>query len=656
MLRFNSKLDNSISATQSNINVAIEAIEMYNSLRTSLSINASQAIQALIDSGQPTCENASSVQKTVDRWPEGKSTGKTTWCSKRGLLTDSFELTDLAKAIKNNNISYQEYCLIILSKIWVSDENTPANLVNTLKILSCTDTSSCSFQEAFVKAYNGITNSAYTSNDFHSAEMTQFSGIVSNSGVNAFSPHILLKGWGANFDTINVPNYGNGSFPDFNNPDDVYKYMGELKSGIFEVPMKYPEDFNKNYPHISVQKLTSLPLQQIYYGAPGTGKSYAVEEVCKKYTHFRTTFHPDSDYSTFVGCFKPITKSIPFDGNLPLKTKDELTQLWNNYTLPNHCFFGRYYRSLKELSSADWVEIFITNAISSRKTTLSLVTTEIPKCIKAAGEYDASLLKDDKVVYSFVPQAFINAYITSWKDLSKPVFLIIEEINRGNCAQIFGDLFQLLDRKDNGFSSYEIDANEDIKQYLKLSFANVVDIKAPAKIKNGDKLSLPPNLHIWATMNTSDQSLFPIDSAFKRRWDWKYVPITDAKKEWKLDMEITEGEKVDWYEFLEKINKIIYKMTMSADKQMGYFFCKADEKSKLISVKTFVNKVIFYLWNDVFKDYAMNEGSLFKYKKDDKDEDIMFTSFFNDEGEPNAEVAKAFVENVMKYSGDETAK
>lgn len=162
-------------------------------------------------------------------------------------------------------------------------------------------------------------------------------------------------------------------------------------------------------------------------------------------------------------------------------------------------------------------------------------------------------MTEDRIVYEFVEQSFLQAYINSWKTLpeEKPQYLVIEEINRGNCAQIFGDLFQLLDRNDEGFSEYPINADSDMKKQLNKAFHG---LEIPQKnsinemfegrdvvkgVLDGDLLLLPNNLYIWATMNTSDQSLFPIDSAFKRRWDWKYVPISDAGKDWMINVMVT---------------------------------------------------------------------------------------------------------------------
>ena len=176
-------------------------------------------------------------------------------------------------------------------------------------------------------------------------------------------------------------------------------------------------------------------------------------------------------------------------------------------------------------------------------------------------------------------------------------------------------------------------------------------------------LSLPPNMSLLATMNTSDQSLFPIDSAFKRRWDWKYIKIKEGKDEngnkldWKVDVKMDEaGTLLSWWDFIKKINKIIASMTSSADKQLGYFFCCA--KDGVIDEETFVSKVIFYLWNDVFKDYGFEDASLFRYTTKDEDgkdaeKDLTFPDFYDEEGEKvNTERLTDFVKKVMSWKAD----
>lgn len=346
----------------------------------------------------------------------------------------------------------------------------------------------------------------------------------------------------------------------------------------------------------------TLSLQQIFYGAPGTGKSHKIKDDAdvkaadEKNLVFRTTFHPDSDYSTFVGAYKPTTT----------------------------------------------------------KRAVRNVAGDIVRDTEKKEVYE------DGITYSFIPQAFLQAYVAAWNNPDDKVFLVIEEINRGNCAQIFGDLFQLLDRDDEGASEYPIMADKDISKYL-----NGNDEEGRPALTNKDgikdgKLRLPKNLYIWATMNTSDQSLFPIDSAFKRRWEWKYIKIKEGKDEngnkldWKVDVKMDEeGTLLPWWDFIKKINEIIASMTSSADKQLGYFFCCA--KDGVIDEETFVSKVIFYLWNDVFKDYGFEDASLFRYttkNEDGKDmeKDLTFPDFYDEEGEKvDTERLTDFVKKVMSW-------
>lgn len=339
------------------------------------------------------------------------------------------------------------------------------------------------------------------------------------------------------------------------------------------------------------------PTQVIYYGAPGTGKSFTIDDKTDDGNSVRTTFHPDSDYASFVGAYKPTMENVPIN--------------------------SIYGESVQ----------FATGKNGHPGT-------------------------EKKIVYKYVPQAFLKAYVAAWSNLDTPYFLIIEEINRGNCAQIFGDLFQLLDRNNAGSSSYAIHADEDISQFLSgddKGFASLSDDQKDAirsfmlekdngktqavgqDILDGKLLLLPPNLYIWATMNTSDQSLFPIDSAFKRRWNWKYMPIEyhpiDKKTQQPINWKFQIGDNIySWGQFLSKINPEIYTLTESSDKQMGYFFAKADNATGIISEDVFLNKVLFYLWTDVFKDFDVS-SELFKNK--DKNRSFIFTDFF-DKDQPHA--------------------
>lgn len=387
-----------------------------------------------------------------------------------------------------------------------------------------------------------------------------------------------------------------------NNSED---YFGVYKSNLgkyylYFIPRPLYENFIKMFvsfaPNVSVQASTDRPnrkngiLQQIFYGAPGTGKSHTIEEETKEEDVIRITFHPDTDYSTFVGAYKPTTALLPIC--------DELGQ------------------------------------------PMKIGTTTLHK---------------EQIVYEFVAQSFLQAYVNAWKKFDKDdkQYLVIEEINRGNCAQIFGDLFQLLDRNDYGFSDYPIKADADMKRQLQKAFAGLVIAQKDkinamyegkdivSQVLNGDILLLPNNLYIWATMNTSDQSLFPIDSAFKRRWDWTYMPISNAEKDWIIEV---DGSKYDWWQFLEKINEKIGSTTNFEDKKLGYFFCKAQDG--VISAKTFVGKVIFYLWNDVFKDYEFGDAIF----NDEDGSKLSFDKFYTSEGK-NSKVVEEKVALFFKNLG-----
>ena len=401
------------------------------------------------------------------------------------------------------------------------------------------------------------------------------------------------------------------------NGEKVYQTNEERKQHFIS-KIKAEQEINKTIRKVLEDRWTNVgPLQQIFYGAPGTGKSHKVSEKIQNTPNalvFRTTFHPDSDYSTFVGAYKPTMKSADrlYSADELIDKLSEIKTLGHTY--PCHKFAAKYWYSLKGLSAADIKRIVVACDFPES------MTVEVGKGI-AIGEEMAKHVQNDKIVYSFVPQAFLKAYVAAWQNSEQPVFLVIEEINRGNCAQIFGDIFQLLDRKD-GVSEYPIKADQDIRDYLAKEFAGY-DLEA--NILSGEELVLPANLHIWATMNTSDQSLFPIDSAFKRRWDWEYVPIKYANGNWVIEI----GEcRYSWVSFQKIVNKKVYEINHSEDKMLGDFFVKAD-KNDIISQNLLLNKILFYLWNDVCKD---GEGDIFK--KDEKT-DLTFSDLYGSNGTTN---------------------
>lgn len=590
------------------------------------------------------------------------------------------------------------------------------------------------------------------------------------------------------------------------------KWLNDL---ISKEPEKYQMEIER---YVENNGQSNKTLQQIFYGAPGTGKSYAVNEVTKQYPDtIRTTFHPDSDYSTFVGVYKPSTTTVDRYGLNGIDTValkypdgehigDPITESKIEYKFVKQAFLKAYIKA--------W-QSFIQFQHSTPKTTSSIVLTshtlgeeekwflnsmnemavyytkqaiipldqfetyvkrlwntiqesdnpakyrvenheryEATACcwymykISIDGTADdcweavLDRLKEEPISFSptgkgmqrytielngdtvtitsnstawretvekkyneqsekkygsvhFAIAQKLKEYQTSfdeaWEMLMKeveadpnsvadlfdpnellPQFLVIEEINRGNCAQVFGDLFQLLDRKD-GFSSYPIEADEDIrkalleenpedglsfgKDGLSLSLEQIDYINqhydqgddVANKIQQGEVLVLPPNLYIWATMNTSDQSLFPIDSAFKRRWDWVYVPI-QYKETFKIGNEEKQnrsysfvikigGNEYSWIEFLKQVNQKICNLTDSEDKQMGNYFVDVPNGETEIDEKTFKNKVMFYLWNDICKDERGNNKNFYKTKDGE--------FFFNQLFEPNGQqLLIDFLDNI----------
>ena len=396
------------------------------------------------------------------------------------------------------------------------------------------------------------------------------------------------------------------------NGANINSFSDEIKSKIHNQNGILVEITDKEYNEIFLEMINSLsvskkvktpsldyPLQKIYFGAPGTGKSHEINMLCAKHENYRTTFHPDTDYASFVGSYKPITELVPrytYMGAQAIAVKDE----------------------------------------------------------------EGKPIIDTKISYRYVFQSFLKAYVAAWKEqmneVPKPVFLIIEEINRGNCAQIFGDIFQLLDRNAAGFSDYPIVADDDLAKELKREFAELSIVNSEGinnlyeggkdvvgSVLKGEKLLLPNNMFIWATMNTSDQSLFPIDSAFKRRWDWKYVKIKDADEKYKISF--SNGHEYDWWAFVDTINKRIEGGEIQQeDKKLGYFFVKAKEQSdkKIITAEAFLSKVIFYLYNDVFKDFGFEED----FFKDSNGEIMTFASYFNDNGDVNECQVEQFIKNL----------
>ena len=336
---------------------------------------------------------------------------------------------------------------------------------------------------------------------------------------------------------------------------------------------RYEIEYDENQSIYNLYKVSNqfkvninMPIQKIYFGSPGTGKSRLIKNKIGS-DWLRITFHPELDYQGFVGSYKPTMKPSTGGG--------------------------------------------LTEEIS----------------------------------YEYVPESFIKAYCKAWKT-DTPYYLIIEEINRGNCAQIFGDIFQLLDRGEDGYSEYPIECSPDIQRFLKKEFESDFDRSSEYEKKTGtndfSKMVLPNNLSVLATMNTSDQSLFPMDSAFKRRWDWQYVPIDydDANK----NIKVSVGEiEYNWGGFIREVNKQVKQHTQSEDKQLGNRF--VSPANGVISTEQFVSKVLFYLWSEIYKDEQGTGNTIFINA--DTGSEVTFGEFFDTSGDVINEVVIGFLRHVL---------
>ncbi len=273
----------------------------------------------------------------------------------------------------------------------------------------------------------------------------------------------------------------------------VQKYIAFLRSSMtIRFETGYRVDKN----------ILDVAMNRILFGAPGTGKSYKINEDKGKLLgednetdYERVTFHPDYSYANFVGTYKPV----------PTKTKDA-----------------------------------------------------------QGNEVDA-------ITYEFVPgpfmRVYVNALMSGRTENPKPYLLIIEEINRANVAAVFGDIFQLLDRGGNNVSEYPIQASEDIKKYLADKLGGDPELYA--------KIRIPDNMFIWATMNSADQGVFPMDTAFKRRWDFTYIGINENDKELEgkyVLLADDKSQKVEWNTLRKLINCYMAKKGVNEDKQLGPYF------------------------------------------------------------------------------------
>ncbi|WP_151817075.1 McrB family protein [Acinetobacter junii] len=249
----------------------------------------------------------------------------------------------------------------------------------------------------------------------------------------------------------------------------------------------------------------------IYYGAPGTGKSHEIDQKTNENNSIRTVFHPETQYSDFVGCLRPS-------------------------------------------------------------------------------------MGNDSIEYSFKHGPFIEALVKALKNPEHHYYLIIEEINRARAAAVFGELFQLLDRDSVGQSKYKIDIND--KDLLTL-----LNKELPVPLPT-NKLFIPENLSLNATMNSSDQTVMPLDTAFKRRWKFEYKPLDFSITPtgyFKINTE--DGiQTISWPIFAKAVNTILSTDSIPEDRHLGPWFVSETEiKDPEDAKKTLTGKILMYLWDDVLR-------------------------------------------------------
>lgn len=292
-----------------------------------------------------------------------------------------------------------------------------------------------------------------------------------------------------------------------------------LQNTLYEITdekiLKTIQEIENQIPEQIINENTSTSRNTIYFGAPGTGKSYTLNKdmndlISSEDNYVRVTFHPDYSYANFVGTYKPI----------PL---------------------------------------------------------------------------DDKMIsYEYVPGPFMRTLVKALKNPNENFLLIIEEINRANVAAVFGDVFQLLDRKKDNSSRYTIDTSIDMKKYLEKELG-----------QSSDKIKIPSNMYLWATMNSADQGVYPMDTAFRRRWNFKYFGIDNNEEEIENIKVTINNTEISWNKLRKAINEELLtdEYKINEDKLIGPFFAFDEYKNTEITEEEFTeifkNKIIMYLFEDV---------------------------------------------------------
>ena len=376
-----------------------------------------------------------------------------------------------------------------------------------------------------------------------------------------------------------------------------------------------------------------MPRNRIVFGAPGTGKSFRINADKDKLIgkdneddYERVTFHPDYTYGSFVGTYKPvsISKVNPSDD----KNFDFIIEKLNDKELDSQKKYDILFERLKSepiVSKLPVLVSFYSDGNFKPRTKKNNESTENYGNEIGYGQFlkkfatpiDSKHPANEEIVYEFVPGPFMRLYVKAIKNVRtgnpKPFVLLIEEINRANVAAVFGDIFQLLDRGEDNISEYPIQASEDVKRYLAKELGGDPE--------NYSQIRIPDNMFIWATMNSADQGVYPMDTAFKRRWSFEYIGVDEEEKnedgslnipgEFLLKLGTSKTYRIEWNAFRKAINDLLSSdnVKVHEDKLLGTFFVNTKHYLKDGSnveladdfVKVFENKVLMYLFEDAIK-------------------------------------------------------
>lgn len=362
------------------------------------------------------------------------------------------------------------------------------------------------------------------------------------------------------------------------------------------------------------------PHNRIIFGAPGTGKSFRLKKESTENSFFseikRVTFHPDYSYSQFVGTYKPTM--IKADNKQEDENTRQIIQVLQNKTSSSQEKYNILYDKFKEnnLTLLPFLlGLYTDDAFSTRKKDGSATADDnnaernhgkaIRSYVNLKSENDG-----EEISYKYIPGPFLRTLVNALKsnrlNETKNYLLIIEEINRARVSAVFGDMFQLLDRNEYGESEYEIQTSEDMRNFLTEQLGGNKD--------DYQTIRLPNNFYIWATMNSADQGVFPMDTAFKRRWNFEYIGIDENESgvsayEIPISRIVNEKKiikKVNWNKLRQAINKKLICLNVNEDKLLGpYFIGEKDLKSAMQNQEDFINlfksKVLMYLFEDAAK-------------------------------------------------------